>query len=125
MPPKKAKKINGYERPAVISLGTVLTDMQKNAWKVGPSIGSGGFGDIYACCSAASPTKKKADDYPHVVKIVSSPNDDDDDDRIQFMAIHHFRSLIEMDHCSSRCTSTRAIVKRMRVGPPSLSIDTF
>lgn len=74
MPPKakatKPKKINGYSRPADISLGTVLTDTHKNAWKVGPSIGSGGFGDIYSCCSATSPGKK-SDDYPHVVKIVS------------------------------------------------------
>lgn len=70
MPPKKAKKINGYARPADISLGTILTDTQKQAWKVGPSIGSGGFGDIYSCCSAASPVKK-TDDYPNVVKIVS------------------------------------------------------
>lgn len=73
MPPKakpKPKKVNGYARPADIALGTILTDTFKNAWKVGPSIGSGGFGDIYSCCSAAEPVKK-VDDYPHVVKIVS------------------------------------------------------
>lgn len=72
MPPKakaKPKKINGYTRPADISLGTVLTDNQKRTWKVGPSIGSGGFGDIYSCCDAANPVKK-TDDYPYVVKIV-------------------------------------------------------
>lgn len=76
MPPKakpKPKKVNGYARPAEIPLGTVLTDTHKNAWKVGPSIGSGGFGDIYSCCSNANPVKK-ADDYPHVVKIVRRGN---------------------------------------------------
>lgn len=77
MPPKgnaKPKKINGYQRPAHVSLGTVLADTQKNSWKVGPSIGSGGFGDIYSCCNAASPVKK-TDDYPYVVKIVSGTVD--------------------------------------------------
>ena len=75
MPPKAAaakpkKKANGYARPADVALGTVLTDTHKQSWKVGPSIGSGGFGEIYSCCSAASPPKK-TEDYPNVVKIVS------------------------------------------------------
>lgn len=75
MPPKaKPKKANGYERPAEIKLGTVLTDNMKNSWKVGPSIGSGGFGDIYSCISAGGGHSKKAEDYPHVLKIVSLPD---------------------------------------------------
>lgn len=72
MPPKNAggrkKAANGYQMPAPVPLGTVLTDMAKRQWKVGPSIGSGGFGEIYSACEAGSGTKK-TDDFPFVVKI--------------------------------------------------------
>uniref|UniRef100_A0A1Q3EWG6 non-specific serine/threonine protein kinase n=1 Tax=Culex tarsalis TaxID=7177 RepID=A0A1Q3EWG6_CULTA len=72
MPPKNAggrkKAANGYQMPAPVPLGTVLTDMAKRQWKVGPSIGSGGFGEIYCACEAGSGTKR-TDDYPYVVKI--------------------------------------------------------
>lgn len=75
MPPKNAggrkKAANGYQMPAPVPLGTVLTDMAKRQWKVGPSIGSGGFGEIYCACEASSGTKR-TDDYPYVVKIVSA-----------------------------------------------------
>lgn len=74
MPPKNAggrkKAANGYQMPAPVPLGTLLTDMAKRQWKVGPSIGSGGFGEIYCACEASSGTKR-TDDYPYVVKIVS------------------------------------------------------
>ncbi|EDS26968.1 nucleosomal histone kinase 1 [Culex quinquefasciatus] len=72
MPPKNAggrkKAANGYQMPAPVPLGTLLTDMAKRQWKVGPSIGSGGFGEIYCACEASSGTKR-TDDYPYVVKI--------------------------------------------------------
>ncbi|XP_062539357.1 nucleosomal histone kinase 1 [Armigeres subalbatus] len=72
-PAKKAgggrkKAANGYQMPEPVPLGTMLTDMAKRQWKVGPSIGSGGFGEIYCACEASSGVKK-AEDYPYVVKI--------------------------------------------------------
>lgn len=73
MPPKNAgggrkKAANGYQMPAPVPLGTVLTDMAKRQWKVGPSIGSGGFGEIYCVCEASSGVKR-TEDYPYVMKI--------------------------------------------------------
>lgn len=70
--PKKAapkRKANGYQVPEQIPLGEVLTDLSKQQWRIGPSIGSGGFGEIYSACKADSSIK--LDDYPFVVKIVS------------------------------------------------------
>ncbi|XP_058444770.1 nucleosomal histone kinase 1 [Malaya genurostris] len=64
----RKKAANGYQMPAPVPLGTILTDMSKRQWKTGPSIGSGGFGEIYCACEAGS-SVKKADDYPNVVKI--------------------------------------------------------
>lgn len=70
-PPKKAaKKKNGYEMPKPLNSGDLLSDNQKNQWKIGRSIGIGGFGEIYSACKVGS-SIKKIDDYPFVVKIVS------------------------------------------------------
>ena len=66
----RKKAANGYQMPEPVPPGTVLTDMAKRQWKVGPSIGSGGFGEIYSACEAGSGAKK-SEDYPYVVKIVS------------------------------------------------------
>lgn len=73
--PKKrgpAKK-QAYNRPVAIPLGAVLTDNQKKQWKVGPSIGSGGFGEIYCVCPVDKPVKK-VEEYPYVLKIEPSEN---------------------------------------------------
>ncbi|XP_055605788.1 nucleosomal histone kinase 1 [Uranotaenia lowii] len=77
MPPKKLvagaggrkKAANGYQMPEPVPRGTVLTDMAKRQWRIGPSIGSGGFGEIYSACEDSSSSSKKSDDYPYVVKI--------------------------------------------------------
>lgn len=69
--PKRApKKKNGYEMPKPLKPADILTDNQKNQWKVGVSIGVGGFGEIYSACKASAAVKK-VEDYPYVVKIVS------------------------------------------------------
>lgn len=71
--PKKSagrKKANGYQTPEKIPLGEVLTDLSKQQWRIGPSIGAGGFGEIYSACKNDS-GKIKAEDYPYVVKVVS------------------------------------------------------
>jgi hypothetical protein len=45
--PKKRVAPNGNKLPAPIREGEVLTDITKNQWKLGRSIGVGGFGEIY------------------------------------------------------------------------------
>ena len=66
---KAVKKKNGYEMPKAAKPGMVLIDTLKNQWKIGKSIGVGGFGEIYSACNATAPTKN-IDDYPFVVKLV-------------------------------------------------------
>lgn len=68
-PKKPKKRANGFEAPKHLPLDSVLTDLTKKSWKIGPSIGSGGFGEIYSACKADAPLKKHSD-YPYVVKIV-------------------------------------------------------
>lgn len=78
MPPKKvggapvrkktAKSL--YQKPEPVPKGAVFTDLAKQQWKIGPSIGTGGFGEIYSACKA-SESPRNLDDYKFVVKIVS------------------------------------------------------
>jgi vaccinia related kinase len=67
---KPAKKKNGYQMPKPAKPGTILIDNQKKQWKIGTSIGIGGFGEIYSACDATA-SVKKVEDYPFVVKLVS------------------------------------------------------
>lgn len=48
-PAKKAKD-KLYAMPEKLKEGTILTDLAKGQWRIGPSIGIGGFGEIYAAC---------------------------------------------------------------------------
>lgn len=70
---KKAprKAANGYKLPEPIPKGEILTDVKKQRWIIGPSIGIGGFGEIY---SAALYKDKTPQDYPCVVKIEPHEN---------------------------------------------------
>lgn len=63
---KKKVTAKGYKKPAPIPNGEILTDVTRQQWKVGPSIGSGGFGEIYSACKVG-----EGKDYNYVVKIVS------------------------------------------------------
>lgn len=63
--PKKTK--NAYSMPEALPKGEVLTDLSKKQWKLGASIGTGGFGEIYAAQEATSKSSSK---YPYVIKIV-------------------------------------------------------
>lgn len=63
---KKKVTAKGYKKPAPIPNGEILTDVSRQQWKVGPSIGSGGFGEIYSACKVGD-----GKDYNYVVKIVS------------------------------------------------------
>lgn len=61
-----AKKSKLYNMPEKIKEGTILRDLMKTEWKIGPSIGTGGFGEIYSAC------KKGDNKYDYVVKCVSN-----------------------------------------------------
>ncbi|XP_073816718.1 nucleosomal histone kinase 1 [Musca autumnalis] len=63
-----AKKSKLYNMPEKIKEGTILTDMMKGEWKIGPSIGTGGFGEIYSACK---PGENK---YEYVVKCEPHDN---------------------------------------------------
>ncbi|XP_045537179.1 serine/threonine-protein kinase VRK1 [Papilio machaon] len=68
------KKANGYKMPAPIPLGEVIHDtIAKKKWRIGPSIGVGGFGEIYSACEHEGSPKKGAN-YPYVVKIEPHEN---------------------------------------------------
>jgi vaccinia related kinase len=45
--PKKRLASNGNRLPDPIREGEMLTDITENQWKLGKSIGVGGFGEIY------------------------------------------------------------------------------
>lgn len=64
---KKKVTAKGYKKPIPIPNGEILTDVSRQQWKIGPSIGSGGFGEIYSACKIGESSK----DYNYVVKIVS------------------------------------------------------
>jgi len=42
------KKKGGYLMPESIPAGEILTDISKNQWILGKSIGVGGFGEVYS-----------------------------------------------------------------------------
>ncbi|XP_075149019.1 nucleosomal histone kinase 1 isoform X2 [Haematobia irritans] len=94
-----AKKSKLYNMPEKVNEGTILKDLTKTEWKIGPSIGSGGFGDIYTA------TKKGENKYDYVVKC--EPHDNGPlfvemhfymrnaklDDIRKFQKEHHLKSL--------------------------------
>lgn len=98
--PKRApKKKNGYEMPKPLKPADILTDNQKNQWKVGVSIGVGGFGEIYSACKASA-VVKKVEDYPYVVKIVSCIQSSQIG--FNFTISINFRNQRRMDRCLLR-----------------------
>ncbi|KAJ2940374.1 hypothetical protein O0L34_g51 [Tuta absoluta] len=71
-PAAPRKKANGYKMPAPIANGEVIVDtIGKKKWRIGPSIGVGGFGEIYSACDDAS---AKGSNYPFVIKIEPHEN---------------------------------------------------
>lgn len=67
MTDKKPRKKKGYQMPDHLPKGEKLQSVNKKEWILGPSIGIGGFGEIY---SAAEADNKKSS-YSYVIKIVS------------------------------------------------------
>lgn len=45
--PLKRQAALGCKLPACLPAGEILIDITQNSWRLGPPIGSGGFGDIY------------------------------------------------------------------------------
>lgn len=68
---KKAPKKGAYQMPEHLPSGSVLTDLSKSQWKIGLSIGAGGFGEIYSAFKSGESGSQKTDDHPYVVKLVS------------------------------------------------------
>jgi len=69
MPPKaKGKKAAVRNMPPPIPYGEIVTDgVKKEQWVIGPSIGKGGFGEIYLTARKG----KDAKNGENVIKIVS------------------------------------------------------
>ncbi|KAL3274419.1 hypothetical protein HHI36_015809 [Cryptolaemus montrouzieri] len=67
--PKK-KGANGYKLPDPLPKNEILVDLAKKKWKLGTSIGQGGFGEIYSAQEADT----KSANYPYVVKIEPHEN---------------------------------------------------
>ena len=75
MPPKKPRKAaNGYRLPDPIPAGEVIS-AGKKSWRLGRSVGVGGFGEIYLCTEIAANSNCRAtsasfdDSAPLAVKI--------------------------------------------------------
>lgn len=67
--PPKAKG-GGPKLPPTLPVGEILTDYTKTQWKIGGSVGQGGFGQIYL---ASEHKPKKATPSAHyVIKVVRS-----------------------------------------------------
>ena len=47
-PAAKKKASSVHKLPETICEGEILRDIQKRQWRIGKSIGVGGFGEIYA-----------------------------------------------------------------------------
>jgi len=70
--PKKRMSPNGVRLPDPISEGELLTDITLKTWRLGRSIGLGGFGEIYlASDDLYAPVR---DDAPYVVKVERHTN---------------------------------------------------
>ncbi|ODN06258.1 Serine/threonine-protein kinase VRK1 [Orchesella cincta] len=73
MPPKKpGAGAKAYSRADPMPNGEVLTDICGKRWKIGKSIGSGGFGEIYLASDETS--KQVTDKANYVVKIEPQSN---------------------------------------------------
>ncbi|XP_071453858.1 nucleosomal histone kinase 1 [Hetaerina americana] len=64
------KKNNGYKKPKPFPKGEILADLNKCKWILGPSVGVGGFGEVYS----AQRESEKAAVPPYVIKIEPHQN---------------------------------------------------
>jgi len=70
--PKKRVAANGFKLPDPIEAGVVVTDIAKKSWRVGKSIGVGGFGEIYL---VSDELNREVDDTAnYVIKVEPHSN---------------------------------------------------
>ncbi|KAI9584341.1 nucleosomal histone kinase 1 isoform X1 [Glossina fuscipes] len=62
------KKSKLYNMPEKLREGTILKDLAKNEYKIGTSVGTGGFGEIYTACKGGEKS------YDYVVKCEPHDN---------------------------------------------------
>ena len=67
-PKKKGPAV--HKLPETIREGEILKDIQKRSWRIGKSIGVGGFGEIYAASDDVD--RPVGPDAAYVIKIVSA-----------------------------------------------------
>ncbi|XP_063844035.1 serine/threonine-protein kinase VRK1-like isoform X2 [Scylla paramamosain] len=70
--PKKRVAANGFKLPDPIAPGVVVKDVAKQNWKIGKSIGVGGFGEIYLASSNTEVPVDSGADY--VIKVEPHSN---------------------------------------------------
>ena len=63
---------SGYVRPDQIEAGEIVTGITKDRWRIGKSIGVGGFGEIYLCSQETS--QSVGDDANLAMKIEPHEN---------------------------------------------------
>ena len=66
-PPRRSP--NGYILPDPLPPGLILTDLRKGRWRIGRSVGLGGFGEIYSAALLNGFTDPDEENF--VVKVVS------------------------------------------------------
>lgn len=69
---KKRLNTSSTYNPVIIKEGEILTDITKKQWRVGKSVGAGGFGEIYLVSSDI--TKPVSQDAMYAVKIEPHKN---------------------------------------------------
>ncbi|XP_050732936.1 serine/threonine-protein kinase VRK1-like isoform X2 [Eriocheir sinensis] len=70
--PKKRVAANGFKLPDPIAPGLVVKDVAKQSWKIGKSIGVGGFGEIYLASNDTEGPVASGADY--VIKVEPHSN---------------------------------------------------
>ncbi|XP_045601482.1 serine/threonine-protein kinase VRK1 [Procambarus clarkii] len=70
--PKKRVAANGFKLPDPIAPGVIITDVVKKRWKIGHSIGVGGFGEIYLASDDVDKPVSNSADY--VIKVEPHSN---------------------------------------------------
>ena len=73
--PEPRRSPNGYILPDPLPEGLVLTDLVKGRWRIGKSVGLGGFGEIYSATSwNEDESRFNLDDESYVVKVEPHSN---------------------------------------------------
>jgi len=123
MPPKKAAKkkaANGYRMPEHLPEGLALTDLHKNTWTLGRSVGVGGFGEIYL---AAKGNDIANDTAKHVVKIEPQENGP------LFVEMHFYMNVGRPEYVQEWCKLNKGKDVRMPLlrgnGSHSHKNDTY